>query len=48
MSRLGFVTKQMRADLTVIDRDLFSVAPAEILKAKAAATIVNGEVVFRR
>ena len=39
----------MRADLTVVDRDLFQVSPAEICsKAKVVMTIVDGEVVYER
>jgi predicted amidohydrolase YtcJ len=34
------------ADLTVFDRDLMTVAEAEILKAKNLLTIINGEIVY--
>ena len=44
----GRVKVGMRADLTLIDRDLFAVPPSEILDAKVTETIVDGEVVFRR
>ena len=40
-SRPGF-----RADLTVIDRDLFEVKPADLLASKVIGTIIEGEVVF--
>ena len=46
--RLGMLKVGLRGDLTLIDRDLFSVPPSEILKAKVTATIVEGEAVYRR
>jgi predicted amidohydrolase YtcJ len=36
------------ADLIVLDRDLFSVAPKDILKTKVDMTVVGGKVVFER
>ena len=36
-----------RADLTILDRDLFAVEPAAILDIRATATIIDGEVVYR-
>jgi predicted amidohydrolase YtcJ len=44
--RLGTLTLGHRADVTVIDRDLFRASPAEVLKAKATMTIIEGEMVF--
>lgn len=35
------------ADLTVADRDLFALPPEELLKTRAAMTIVGGKIVFR-
>ena len=35
------------ADLTIFDRDLMRVAPADILTAKTVMTIVGGQVMFR-
>ena len=35
-----------RVSLTIIDRDLFTAQPAEILKAKVTETIVDGETVY--
>ena len=43
--RLGFMKPGMRADLTVLDRDPFKVAPKELLEAKIVLTVVDGEVV---
>ena len=36
------------ADMVVIDRDLFSIAPEEILQAKVDYTVVGGQVVWDR
>jgi predicted amidohydrolase YtcJ len=38
----------MRADVTVIDRDLFQVSPKNVLGAKVLMTVVDGEVVFEK
>lgn len=46
--RLGTLRVGMRADLTVVDRDLFAVSPRELLDAKVTLTIVEGEVVHER
>jgi predicted amidohydrolase YtcJ len=43
--RLGALKVGMRADLTVVDRDLFKVGPLEVLKSKVVMTVVDGEVV---
>jgi predicted amidohydrolase YtcJ len=37
----------MLADLTVIDRDLRAIAPADIRDARVVRTIVGGKTVFR-
>jgi predicted amidohydrolase YtcJ len=34
--------------MVVLDRDIFKLPPPEITSAKVAATIVGGEVVYRR
>jgi predicted amidohydrolase YtcJ len=47
-NRLGILRPGMRADLVVLDRDLFKVQPLDLLKAVATETIVDGEVVFQR
>jgi predicted amidohydrolase YtcJ len=44
-SRLGVLKVGMKADLTVVDRDLFKVSPAEILKTRVVMTVVDGEIV---
>jgi predicted amidohydrolase YtcJ len=35
-----------RADVTVVDRDLFEVKPKELLASRIVATIVEGKVEF--
>jgi len=37
-----------RADLTIVDRDLFGIPSGDVLKAKFTDTIVDGEVVHPR
>jgi predicted amidohydrolase YtcJ len=44
-NELGVLKPGMRADLTVVDRDLFKVSPLELLKAKVVMTVASGEVV---
>jgi predicted amidohydrolase YtcJ len=44
--RLGLLKPGMRADVTVVDRDLFKVKPREILETKVLMTVVDGEVVY--
>ena len=44
--RLGVLKPGLRADLTVIDRDLFKVPPRDVLKAKVVMTVIDGEVVY--
>jgi predicted amidohydrolase YtcJ len=46
--RLGIVKPGFRADLTVIDRDLFQATPQELLATKVDLTIVDGTVVYER
>jgi hypothetical protein len=45
-TELGTLEVGKRADITVFSKDLMSIEPAEILKAKAVLTVVEGEVVF--
>ena len=45
-ARLGALKVGMRADVTVVDRDLFKAVPRDVLKAEVTTTIVDGEVVF--
>ena len=42
----GVLKKGMLADITMIDRDLTTIAPETIRDAKIVRTIVNGKVVF--
>ena len=44
----GSVSAGKRADLVVLDRNLFEIKPEEIREAKVVLTLVDGEVVFRR
>jgi len=44
--RLGILKPGFRADLTVVDRDLFAVKPKELLASKVVGTIIDGKVVF--
>jgi predicted amidohydrolase YtcJ len=43
-NRLGILRPGMRADFVVLDRDLFKVSPAEVLKTVVTQTVVDGEV----
>ncbi len=44
--RLGVLKPGMRADLTVVDRDMFQVAPRDVLKTNVVMTVIEGEVVY--
>jgi predicted amidohydrolase YtcJ len=44
-NRLGILKTGFRADVTVLDRDLFRVKPKELLATKVLMTIVEGAVV---
>jgi len=46
--RLGVLRPGLRADITVIDRDLFNVTPREVLGTSVVMTVVEGEVVFEK
>ena len=46
--RLGILKPGMRADVTVMDRDLFKVAPKDLLETKVLMTVVDGEIVYER
>ena len=45
-NRVGRLSVGMRGDVTVVDRDLFKIAPIEILKTKVVATLIDGEPVY--
>lgn len=47
-TKVGMLKAGMLADIVVLDRDLFKVAPESIADAKVRATIVGGRVVFER
>jgi len=44
----GSLTPGKLADITVLDADIFTIAPEEILTTPIAATIVGGEIVYRK
>ncbi len=46
-NRLGILKTGFRADVTLLDRDLFQVKPKELLGAKVVMTIVDGKVAFK-
>ncbi len=46
--RLGILKPGFRADVTIVDRDLFRVSPRELLAARVVLTIVDGSVVFEQ
>lgn len=43
---IGSLERGKRADVVVMDRNLFKSTPAELLEAKVALTIVDGQVVY--
>jgi predicted amidohydrolase YtcJ len=44
--RLGVLKVGRRADVTVVDRDLFRIPPEDLLKVKVRMTVVDGEPVY--
>lgn len=44
--RIGALKPGLRADLTIVDRDLFKSSPLEILKTEVLMTVVDGEIVY--
>ena len=46
--KVGVLRPGLRADLTVVDRDLFRISPLNLLEAKTMMTIVDGQVVYDR
>ena len=44
----GSITAGKRADLVVLDRNLFEIKPEEIREARVTMTVVDGDIVFRR
>jgi predicted amidohydrolase YtcJ len=47
-NRLGVLKLGYRADLTLIDRDLFQADPAGLLASRIVATVVDGAVAYER
>jgi predicted amidohydrolase YtcJ len=46
--RLGILKPGMRADVTVVDRDLFRVTPRQLLASRVVMTIVEGAIAFEQ
>ncbi len=46
--RLGTLEKGKRADIVVLDRDLFLMPPEKIREAEVLMTVVDGKIVYRR
>ena len=46
-NRAGMLKSGWRADLTVVDRDLFKVSPKELLEARIVMTVIDGQVVYQ-
>lgn len=46
--RLGNIEPGKLADLIVIDRDIYTVPPEELLETKVLMTIVDGKTVYVR
>lgn len=47
-SNIGTLEKGKLADITVLDRNLFTVDPEEILEAKVKMTVMDGQVVYKK
>jgi predicted amidohydrolase YtcJ len=45
-NRLGVLKPGYRADLTIVDRDLFNVLPKEMLESRVVMTVIDGEIVY--
>jgi predicted amidohydrolase YtcJ len=46
--RLGSITPGKYADLVVLDRDIYTIDPMEILDARVDLTVFDGRIVYRR
>lgn len=46
--RLGVLSPGLRADLVLVDRDLFKVPPRNLLESRVVTTIIDGQVVYDR
>jgi predicted amidohydrolase YtcJ len=47
-NQFGILKPGRRADVTIVDRDLFRVSPKELLAARVLMTIVDGSIVFEQ
>jgi predicted amidohydrolase YtcJ len=45
--RLGTIAEDYLADMTILDKDIFSIDPMDILKTEVLGTIVDGKFVWR-
>ncbi|KAF8154107.1 amidohydrolase family-domain-containing protein [Crassisporium funariophilum] len=45
-NELGSLTRGKKADFVIFDRNIMTIPPNEILKAKVTATVVDGEVMY--
>jgi predicted amidohydrolase YtcJ len=46
-NRAGMLRSGMRADLTIVDRDLYKVSPKELLEAKVTMTVIDDQIVYQ-
>ena len=46
LDQLGSITPGKLADLVVLDRDIFAIAPGEIAQTQVAITVFDGEIVY--
>ena len=46
--RLGILKPGFRADLTIVDRDLFEAKPKDVLTTQVVMTIVDGAVAYEK
>ena len=44
---LGSITPGKRADLVILDRDIYSVDPMEIVDTRVDLTLFDGRIVYR-
>src|SRR5262249_15579199 len=44
--RVGILKSGFRADVTIVDRDLFQATPKELLAAHVLVTLVDGDVAY--
>ena len=44
----GSLSVGKRADMAVVDRDIFTIPPAQIKEARVVMTVLDGEIVYER